>query len=212
MNLNEYLEELKKIDVLQPQSEKNLWRSYKQENDMEARRTLIEAYQPLVFKQAMQFRILDNIMDIIQEGTVGLIEAAENYDHERGAAFSLYAVHRIRGRMLNFVRKEGSCDIACLDGTLAEAGGLTAAHAIVDPTAAVAERAEKNFLVAELQSALQRLPEKEREVLRSVYLQNQEPRDVAAALAVSTSHIYRLQKTGIRRVRGMLSKLMQHWQ
>ena len=34
---------------------------------------------------------------------------------------------------------------------------------------------------------------------------------VAEALAVSKSHIYRLQKSGIRRVRGMLSRFMQHW-
>jgi RNA polymerase sporulation-specific sigma factor len=66
-------------------------------------------------------------------------------------------------------------------------------------------------LVNELKSALERLPQKEQLVLSSVYLHNQEPREIAQSLSVSTTHVYRLQKAGIRRVRGMLSKLMQQW-
>lgn len=45
-------------------------------------------------------------MDLVQEGIIGLIEAVEKFDHERGVAFSLYAIHRIRGRMLNFMGKK----------------------------------------------------------------------------------------------------------
>jgi RNA polymerase sporulation-specific sigma factor len=65
---------------------------------------LIEHYQPLVFKVALRWKADDSaIMDIIQEGTVGLIEAVESFDHTRGVAFSLYAFHRIRGRIVNFI-------------------------------------------------------------------------------------------------------------
>jgi len=152
-------------------------------------------------------------INIIQEGTVGLIEAVEKYDHERGVAFSLYALHRIRGRMLNFIKKENSFDFVYSENIVSEGSTETFnIENIVDQAASVMQQAETNFLVDELKSALNRLPQKEQLVLNSVYLNNQEPREVAQSLAVSTTHVYRLQKAGIRRVRGMLSKLMQHWQ
>ena len=211
MDLKRYVEELSKIETLKLPLEQKLWESYKEAEDREARRMLIEAYQPLVFKQAMQFRLADNIMDIIQEGTVGLIEAVENYDYQRGVAFSLYAVHRIRGRMLNFVKKEGRADLACIDGAdgLCERAGVESE--LIDLAPSLSEQAENSLLAEQLQLALDRLPQKERLVISGVYLEQKEAKTVAEALAVSPSHIYRLQKTGIRRIRGMMSKFMQHW-
>ncbi len=211
MRLDEYLQELSKIQLLKPEREHALWQAYKDEQDMDARRLLIESYQPLVFKNAMPFRHLDNIMDVVQEGTVGLIEAVENYDYRRGVAFSLFAVHRIRGRMLNFLKQEGNSELACIDGCQADSDGLSAKDLIADSAADVSEQAETHELVHQLQSALARLPQKERLVLEHVYLQSDEIKDVADLLQVSTSHIYRLQKSGIRRVRGMLSRFMQYW-
>ncbi len=82
----------------------------------------------------------------------------------------------------------------------------------MDPALPVAEQAEASVLADQLHLALARLPEKERLVLERVYLHSEEAREVADVLQVSTSHIYRLQKSGIRRVRGMLSRFMQYWQ
>lgn len=212
MDLNDYLKELKKLKVLKADEETELWKRYKDNHDLGARRRLIESYQPLVFKAVMGFRSAENVMDVVQEGTIGLIEAVENYEPERGVAFSLYALHRIRGRMLNYMRKEGMRDLTYIDRPMYnEESEGTLGENLVDPAPAVAEQAEDNFLVAELKNALRKLPQKERTVLSSVYLQEREPKEVAEHLDVSPSHIYRLQKQGIRRVRGMLSKLMQHW-
>jgi RNA polymerase sporulation-specific sigma factor len=58
---------------------------------------------------------------------------------------------------------------------------------------------------------MQRLPAKEQLVLSGVFLEEQEPKELAETLDMSISHIYRLQKQGIRRIRGMLSKFMQNW-
>ena len=210
MELREYLQELNKVQLLQPAEEQRLWLAFKRDEDAGARRQLIEAYQPLVFKQALPFGHLDHIMDVIQEGTVGLIEAVEGYDPERGVAFSLYAVHRIRGRMLNFLQREGRSDLTCMEGTAEVDASLQ--EQLVDPALPVAEQAEASVLADQLHLALARLPEKERLVLERVYLHSEEAREVADVLQVSTSHIYRLQKSGIRRVRGMLSRFMQYWQ
>ena len=209
MGLSEYLQELNKVQLLDPVEEQHLWRAFKEEQNEGARHRLIEAYQPLVFKQALPFSQLENIMDVIQEGTVGLIEAVEGYEPQRGVAFSLYAVHRIRGRMLNFLRQEGRSDLACMDASGGDADFLQSQ--LVDTAAPVAEQAEANVLAQQLHQALARLPQKERLVLERVYLHSEEARDVADVLHVSPSHIYRLQKSGIRRVRGMLSRFMQYW-
>lgn len=211
MKFKKYIEELKKIKTLDLPEERALWKLYKEDDNRDARRILIESYQPLVFKQAVQFRLLDNIMDVVQEGTVGLIEAVENYDYQRGAAFSLYAVHRIRGRMLNFLKKEGRADIACLDGAVGQYERSSEDFELVDIAPSLPEQTENSLLAEQLQLALARLPQKERLVINSVYLEQKEAKIVAEALDVSTSHIYRLQKTGIRRIRGMMSKFMQHW-
>ena len=59
--------------------------------------------------------------------------------------------------------------------------------------------------------AMARLPQKERIVLEEVYLSGGAVDNVADELNLSTSRIYRLQKTGIRRIRGMMARFMQHW-
>lgn len=204
MRLEEYLSELQKIAILDSKTEQELWRRFKLHNDIAARQKLIESYQPLVFKTAMPYRDMDNIMDIIQEGTIGLIEAAENFDFNRGVAFSLYSVHRIRGRMIDYLHREGRVDLPCVSSDFNEQ-----ALQLADCAPTVSEQVEIHEMIDRLRQAMNRLPQKERTVLESLYLQSEEARTVANELKLSVSHIYRLQKQGIRRIRGMLSKFMR---
>lgn len=210
--LDKYLSELKQVQLLEPAIEAQLWQSYKTDGDIESRRLLIEHYQPLVFKVASRWQADRSVlMDVIQEGTVGLIEAAENYDPSRKVAFSLYAVHRIRGRILNYAKQEGTLRCLSLDSPLGEHDAVLLDSCLTSGDETVAAQAETNFLTEQLYQALERLPSKERLVLNGVFLANREPSELAQSLNLSLSHIYRLQKQGVRRVRGMLSKLMQHW-
>ena len=210
MRLTDYMKELSKVKTLSPEEEKLLWEACKERDDEQARQRLIESYQPLVFKQAVPFARLDCIMDVVQEGTVGLIEAVERYDYTRGVAFSLFAVHRIRGRMMDFLRREGQVDIACMEEA-AEGSSGSLKENLVDLTASVAEQAENHELAAQLHQAMARLPDKERAVLEGMYWSSEDAAGMADALNVSSSHIYRLQKSGIRRIRGMLSRFMHYW-
>lgn len=212
MLLKQYLKELNMVEMLAPAAEEQLWLNFKDQGDLDSRRQIIESYQPLVFKAAMSWKVDEpTLMDIIQEGTVGLIEAVENYDHTRGVAFSLYAFHRIRGRMLNFMQQEGKADLAYIDSPLDSDDSMTMADRLIDTSVEVASQAEQNFLVEKVKDAMERLPAKEQLVLSGVYFEDREPKQLAETLDMSISHIYRLQKQGIRRVRGMLSKFMQHW-
>lgn len=206
----QYVEELQGVKPLTREEEVNLWQAYKIGGDENARRQLIEAYQPLVFKQALPYRSLQNIMDVVQEGTVGLIEAVERYDPQRGVAFSLFAIHRIRGRMLDFLQKEGASDSPCMDAMLDE-GGSTYKDNLMDTSPTVAEQAESHELLGRIHRAMERLPAKEKAVLENVYLASRDVQAVAEDMEISPGHVYRLQKTGIRRIRGMLARFMQNW-
>ncbi|HWR41087.1 MAG TPA: sigma-70 family RNA polymerase sigma factor [Patescibacteria group bacterium] len=208
MQLNEYLQELKNVVLLTLEEERTLWAGYKETGDLQCRRRIIESYQPLVFKVAMKWRLEEGVlMDVIQEGTVGLIEAVEGFDYKRGVAFSLFASHRIRGRMLNFLEREGA-QILRKDQR-DDADRL--AECLIDADAEITGQVEHSFLMEQIQTALQRLPRNEQLILNGVFVKECEPKELAAELDVSLSHIYRLQKKGIRRLRGMLSKLIGNW-
>lgn len=206
---SDYVKKLADVQKLAPAEEGELWRAYKERGDEAARRRIIESYQPLVFREVMPYRALPAVMDAVQEGTIGLIEAVERYDPTRGVAFSLYAVHRVRGRILDFLRREGRVDLPCLE---AETEAYeTAKELLVDERPSVAELAEHHTLVGVLGAAMERLPARERLVLEGVTIGGARAQTMAESLGVTPAHIYRLQQNGIRRIRGMLSRFMQNW-
>lgn len=204
--LQEYLEELRKNTLLEPQEEKLLWEKASQ-GDMEAHNKLMTSYQPLVFKIAMGFQLSEGeTMELIQEGMVGLLEAAESYDYKKGVAFSLFASYRIKGSMLDFFRKTSNKGLVYLEGETPQ--GMTLGEVLAANTASPTEVAEQLLLQEKVAQALERLPEKEQQVLTSIFLEDRPAQDVAQAINVSLGHVYRLQKQGVRRIRGMLSRFM----
>jgi len=200
--LEEYKSFLATLTKLSREEEEELWKQYKEKDLLEARQSLIEHYQPLVFREAMKYGLQEAVtLDLIQEGTVGLMEAVERYDPSLGVAFSLYAFHRVRGRMLNFLRKNGA-EVLLEDG---EEEKVFLTEAIPDTAF---ESADKSVLNMAVSHAVSRLPLKEQDVIRRVYLNEQTAAETANAMDVSTAYVYRLEKRGIRRLRGMLSKLI----
>ena len=199
--LDEYKAFLATIRKLTREEEAVLWKQYKEEGLLEARQSLIEHYQPLVFREAMKYGLQEAVtLDLIQEGTVGLIEAVEKYNPSLGVAFSLYALHRVRGRMVDFLQENGK-------DLLLDKGEEEAYLTETVPDTAF-ESADKSVLHSTVDRAMSRLPEREQDVLRMVYLKEQSAQETAAAMDVSTAYVYRLEKRGIRRLRGMLSKLI----
>ena len=205
--LQKYLTELKKIKMLSPEEERELW-IREEEGDEAAHQKLTSSYQPLVFKTAVQFHMPEEItLELIQEGTVGLLEAAESYDYTKGVAFSLYAVHRIRGRMCDFMNREFSRDELSLDRETAE--GWSLAEFIPGLQLLPEEVVERHAVSDRVSQAIDRLPQKEKQVLQGIFLENKTPLVLAADIKVTPGHIYRLEKQGVRRIRGMLSRFMR---
>lgn len=82
--------------------------AYKQANQQFTDDLIIE-HAPMVKRIAyhMRAKLPDNVCfdDMIQAGLVGLLEAAKQYDSSKGASFETYANIRVRGHILDEVRK-----------------------------------------------------------------------------------------------------------
>ena len=76
---------------------------------LEEKEVLIKKHAPLVKKIAypLKGRLLESISidDLVQAGMMGLLEAIRNYNANKGASFETYAAIRIRGTMLDEVRR-----------------------------------------------------------------------------------------------------------
>ena len=91
-----YLREIGKVPLLTPQEEVELAKR-KEKGDKEAKNKLIEANLRLVVSVAKKYtgRSL-SLLDLIQEGNIGLFRAVEKFDYRRGYKFSTYATWWIR--------------------------------------------------------------------------------------------------------------------
>jgi len=99
-----YLQEVKKYPLLSADEEKELGIRYKETGDLESAYKLTTANLMLVIKIAMTFkREWQNLMDLIQEGNVGLMKAVKNFDPFRGVPLSAYATWWIKSYILKHI-------------------------------------------------------------------------------------------------------------
>jgi RNA polymerase sporulation-specific sigma factor len=203
----QYLTELSKIRVLSAEEEALLWRKYKSDGSLEARRQLIESYQPLVYKIANRITTREDLFFyLLQEGTVGLIETVEGFTPEYGVKFITYAPHRIRGRMIDFLKRSRSCREP-LEIALGQDEFQNFLEGIADQKVNVEEEVVINLIGGQVNQALSRLNSKEQKVIRDIYLLDKEPAATAQEMNISLSYFYKLQKKALQRLRGMLTKL-----
>jgi len=92
------------------QQEKNrkLWQAYSESRAVELREQIILQYAPLVKyvmgRLAISLPAVLDYEDILSFGTIGLIEAVERFDHDKGVKFETYAIARIRGAIIDALR------------------------------------------------------------------------------------------------------------
>ena len=103
--LQMYLWEIRKYKLLTKAEEIELTIRYRQKNDREAAHKLILSNLRLVIKIAMDFHRywMKNLMDLIQEGNVGLMQAVKKFDPHKGVKFSYYASFWIKAYILKFI-------------------------------------------------------------------------------------------------------------
>lgn len=102
--LTHYLQEIRRYALLDPEEERRVAKQYYVDGDSSAAERLVTANLRLVVKIAFQYhRQWANVLDLIQEGNVGLVEALSRFDPTRGIRFSSYAQYWIRAMILRFL-------------------------------------------------------------------------------------------------------------
>lgn len=99
-----YMREVQAHSLLTREEEKELAVRYAEQGDVEAAARLVTANLRLVVKLAYEYRrAYKNMMDLIQEGNMGLMQAVKKYDPYRGVKLSSYAAWWIRAYMLRYI-------------------------------------------------------------------------------------------------------------
>jgi RNA polymerase primary sigma factor len=105
--LDLYLRDIRRIALLSPREEIELAKRIER-GDLDAKHRLIEANLRLVISVAKRYRGLGlPFLDLIQEGTLGVVRAAEKFDHRMGFRFSTYATPWIRQAITRALADKG---------------------------------------------------------------------------------------------------------
>jgi RNA polymerase sigma-32 factor len=102
--LGVYMRDLQRYPLLSKEEEHDLAVRFFEENDLEAARQLVTSNLRLVVKIAYDYRqAYKNILDLVQEGNIGLMQAVKKYDPYKGVKLSSYAAWWIRAYILRYI-------------------------------------------------------------------------------------------------------------
>ncbi|MDE6735250.1 MAG: RNA polymerase factor sigma-32 [Desulfovibrio sp.] len=104
-SLQLYLREVSRFPLLKPEEEHDLALRVRDANDPDAAFRLVSSHLRLVVRIAMDFqrRWMQNVLDLVQEGNVGLMRAVNKFDPDKGIKFSYYASFWIKAYILKFI-------------------------------------------------------------------------------------------------------------
>ncbi len=99
-----YVEQIRRFPLLSREEENVLARHFRKTGDPDAARRLIGANLRLVVKIAHEYkRAAQSLLDLVQEGNLGLVHALRKFDPDRGVRLSSYGVFWVRAYMLRFI-------------------------------------------------------------------------------------------------------------
>jgi len=203
-----------------------LWQSCRS-GDVEARGLLIERYAPLATSVARRMRVPTGALvgpdDLASAGFLGLIDAVDRFQPDREVAFEAYASLRIRGAILDELRRVddrgraerrrlreaattgGEPEISSYANTLS----LDAIMATGDRDWAaedeVAERHDREDLRMRVERALTSLPPRQREVLARYYGEALTLRESAVRMGISEARACQLHGRAIENLQRYLT-------
>jgi len=155
--LSAYMSETRRYPLLTPEEEHDLAVKLVEHGDTKAARKLIEANLRLVVKIAYEYRrAYKNIMDLVQEGNIGLMEAVKKFDPYRGIRFPSYAVWWVRAYIIRYLIN---------NWRVVKLGTTQAQRKLFFNLHKERERLEREGIVPEPKLIAQRLDVKESEVV-----------------------------------------------
>jgi RNA polymerase nonessential primary-like sigma factor len=211
--INIYHRDISRFRTLSAEEEQELLKQVKL-GDEQARKTLIESNLRLVTKIARQYRRPKiELLDLIQEGNIGLIEAVDKFDAEMGYRFSTYAVWSIRKAIQEFLGMEH--DLVSIDAPILEEDGLmlNLSDTIVDeesilgsPTCAPIDTTiEEQEAIEQIYQHEHKLTLLQQKVITMLYgMDGQRPKsinEVAKVLGISRQRTQRIVDNAMRRLK-----------
>ena len=210
--INIYYREISKFHTLRLEEEQDLLKLVKQ-GDEQARKILIESNLRLVTNIARKYRRPNvELLDLIQEGNIGLIEAVDKFDADMGYRFSTFAVWNIRKSIQEFLGEDAK--IESLDSLMQdEEDGLFLSDTIEDRDTILGgpscemidvqlEKAEERLRVYD---RLKTIPEREKEVLMMLYgFKTGKPmslQDIANRLGISHERVRCIRNAALERLK-----------
>jgi RNA polymerase sigma-32 factor len=102
--LGVYMRDVQRYPLLSKEDEHDLAVRFFEEDDLEAAKQLVTSNLRLVVKIAYDYRqAYKNLLDLVQEGNIGLMQAVKKYDPYKGVKLSSYAAWWIRAYMLRYI-------------------------------------------------------------------------------------------------------------
>ena len=211
--INIYYREIRKYHPLPPALEQRLTILI-QLGDEQARQTLIEHNLRLVTHIAKTYyHPKVELLDLIQEGNLGLIEAVDRFNPEMGHRFSTFAVWWIRKRILRYLGR--SEDLVRLDTSIKgeEGEALCLGDTIMDEETILGGPAcegqdtqlEQEESRQQMRQRIALLSEREKEVLMMLYGVTEEraltPQEVAERLGVSIRRFYHIRDRALKKLK-----------
>src|SRR6266542_1636344 len=107
--LSQYLDEIRRFPMLEPQQEYMLSRSWREHGDREAAHKLVTSHLRLVAKIAMGYRGYGlPISEVVSEGNVGLMQAVKRFEPEKGFRLATYAMWWIKASIQEYILRSWS--------------------------------------------------------------------------------------------------------
>jgi RNA polymerase sigma-32 factor len=108
-SLDSYFVQINRFHLLTQEEEFQLAVRYRKQNDIDAAHQLITSNLRFVVKVAFEYKAYGiKLLDLIQEGNIGLMMAVKKFDPYKGYRFISYAIWWIRAYIQNFIIKTWS--------------------------------------------------------------------------------------------------------
>lgn len=146
----------------------------------------------LMLKARMPWADLD---ELLQLGAVGMLEALQRFDSTRGIDFQAFCARRIRGAMIDGLRREGAIQRGetVFDTEVVEVAAMQAGDSPEDPLLQLSRADDKKQIAA----ALKTLPALEYRVLALHFYEDMNNREIAAILNISEGYASRIRKRAL---------------
>ena len=200
-----------------------LWSQFKQNQSPILKKQIILNYVNLVHYVIHHSRFaINNILDerdYFQYGIEGLNEAIDRFDPDYGTKFETYAIQRIRGKIIDELRKlqkkfkndanetsiESFYTNVSLNKSPEDEDGYTLGEIIPNDSESVSDTVEKSEMKEFLMSAIKELNERDRLILSLYYFENLNYKEIAELLKITISRVSQIHT---RIVKDLKSELL----